>query len=483
MPHTLTQNISAFHSLSIRIKLLIIIIGICVSALVCSAVLETAFNWAREKEVLVSRLAITAEMIGLQSAAALEFVDAKAGGEDLAPLAADAMIRKACLYNDAGVVFASYNQRREDIAPVDALCPAAREQGVLFSWSNLGLYHAIIHNGRKIGSLYIERGLDDVYHGFAQQSLEKLGIVLAIIGLVWAFSFYFQRMISQPIMQLAAIARSFSQDRTQRVKAVKKGNDEVGALVDAFNEMTERIYTNEQQLSQAIEELTSSNTELERFAYSCSHDLQEPLRMISNYAALLEKNAKQALTPETGQYLDYITDGAKRMRELISGILSYARVGHQGEAMQRVDVNALVDYVLQNLNEAIKERGALVHKVGPMPVVYGNRTLLLQIFQNLISNAMKFCKTAPEIWVKAAEQPQEWEFSVRDNGIGIDPKYHNQVFEIFKRLNRREEYQGTGIGLAIFKKAVEYHGGRAWIESELGKGTTFFFTIPKERKS
>lgn len=462
-----------FSGLPIRTKLLVLIVAICVVALLISAVLDSILGWTAERRSLMRRMQVTAEIVSLQSRPALEFADPVAARENLATLRADPNMQLACLYDEQGAEFAFYRASREEAAP----CPSAQPSHALISWDTAELFYPIRGNEDQIGTFYMRRNMQSVNQRLIEMMLTKVGILLLAIALIWPLSSYFQRAISGPIVNLAEASRHFSHDRSQARPVAKTSNDEIGDLVDAFNAMMDEIRRNEQQLSQAIAELSRSNTELERFAYICSHDLQEPLRMVSNYANLLERKILGTLDDDTRQYLFFITDGAARMRELISDILTYSRIGHHVEPMQKVDSDGLAEYVLQNLDATIKERQAVIHK-SPLPELVANKTLLAQIFQNLLSNAVKFCRETPEIWIEASRDTDAWRFSIRDNGIGIDPKYHDKIFEIFKRLNRREEFQGTGIGLAICKKAVEYHGGRIWVESEAGKGTTFFFTIP-----
>ncbi|HET9598561.1 MAG TPA: ATP-binding protein [Anaeromyxobacteraceae bacterium] len=245
-------------------------------------------------------------------------------------------------------------------------------------------------------------------------------------------------------------------------------------------EVTERAAA-EQALREKTDALARSNAELEQFAYVASHDLQEPLRMVSSYMQLFEKRYAGQVDAQAQKYINYAVEGAKRMQALIGGLLEFSRVGRVDEPFGVVDTGAALDHALLNLRSAVEESRAAVTR-GPLPSVTGNASRLAQVFQNLVGNAIKFRKRdeTPSIHVAAAPLARDWLFSVRDNGIGIDPQYLDRIFVIFQRLHTRAEYPGTGIGLSICKKVIERHGGRIWVESQPGAGATFQFTLPRE---
>jgi two-component system, chemotaxis family, sensor kinase Cph1 len=234
----------------------------------------------------------------------------------------------------------------------------------------------------------------------------------------------------------------------------------------------------EEALAQQAQELARSNAELEQFAYVASHDLQEPLRMMASFSKLLEKRYKDRLDADADEFIGYIVDGAIRMQSLINDLLTYSRVGRLGQPFAPTDCAKIVETALLNLRSAIEEAGAAV-TAGALPVVMADATQLVRLFQNLIGNAIKFRGHSPaRVHVGAKHQGHEWVFWVQDNGMGIEPQYLERIFLIFQRLHNRHEYPGTGIGLAIAKKIVERHGGRIWVESDPGRGSTFYFTLP-----
>jgi PAS domain S-box-containing protein len=239
----------------------------------------------------------------------------------------------------------------------------------------------------------------------------------------------------------------------------------------------------EETLARQTEELARSNVELERFAFIASHDLQEPMRTVQSYAQLLQRDCGGNLSADAAEYLSFITGGARRMQTLINDLLAYSRVSSQGAAFAPADCKEICDRVLENLRASIESSQAKV-TVEPLPIVVGDPTQLGQVFQNLLVNAIKFHgKRTPRINVSAKEASSEWVFSVTDNGIGIATEYFDRIFIIFQRLHTIEEYSGTGNGLAICKKIIERHGGRIWVESVVGEGSTFHFSIAKREKA
>ncbi len=233
-----------------------------------------------------------------------------------------------------------------------------------------------------------------------------------------------------------------------------------------------------QVILEKSDELARSNRELEQFAFVVSHDLQEPLRMVSSYLQLLQRRYGGKLDDSADDFIHFAVDGADRMKGLILDLLAYSRVGTQGGEPRPTDMGEALVEVLQDLGLALEEAGATV-EAGELPLVMADPRQLRQLLQNLIGNAVKFCaEEAPLIRVEATREDRAWHLRVTDNGIGIAPQFAEQVFGVFKRLHTREEYPGSGIGLAICRKITERHGGRIWVESEPGNGATFHFTLP-----
>lgn len=248
-------------------------------------------------------------------------------------------------------------------------------------------------------------------------------------------------------------------------------------VAERLAQKMEEINKSKAELLKKSDELLRSNNDLQQFAYVASHDLQEPLRMVTSYVQLLEDRYKNKLDQDASEFIEYAVDGTRRMRALIQSLLEYSRVGTI-RPFEKIDMNKMVQDVLLEMNEQIKEANASV-KVNSLPHIHGDPVLITQLINNVISNAVRFRKrdVIPEITISGRSTPDGSLFSIRDNGIGISKEYFEKIFVIFQRLHSKDKYPGTGMGLAICKKIVEQHGGKMWVESELNMGTTFYFTI------
>ncbi|MBK7178985.1 MAG: PAS domain S-box protein [Chloroflexi bacterium] len=249
-------------------------------------------------------------------------------------------------------------------------------------------------------------------------------------------------------------------------------------LVSDIENITQRK-TAEAEINRILAELERSNIELQQFAYVASHDLQEPLRMVTSYLQLLQRRYSGKLDSDADEFIGYAVDGANRMKQLIQDLLSFSRVGTRGKPFEPVEIKVILKEALTNLETSIQETAAQIDHDDLLPTITGDAGQLVQLFQNLLSNAIKFRGEAPpKIHIGVQKQESDWQFSIRDNGIGFDPQFSDRIFIIFQRLHTRANYGGTGIGLAICKKIVERHGGNIWVHSQPNAGTTFYFTIP-----
>ncbi len=320
-------------------------------------------------------------------------------------------------------------------------------------------------------------------HIFGYSAKEIVGEPLSLI-----IPEQFRAAHQNALQDVVSNSKSHPPARTVEVAGLRKDGEEfpAGLSIAAWETREGRFFTGilrdittrkraQEALQSTLAELERSNAELQQFAYVASHDLQEPLRMVSSYVQLLDRRYKDKLDKDAAEFMGYAVEGARHMRRLINGLLQYSRVGTHGKAFEIVPCEKVLDTALANLRMLLAESGAQVTR-DPLPTVNADFTQLLQLFQNLIDNACKFRDDdPPQIHISARQAYNQWLFSVRDNGIGIDPEYAERIFIIFQRLHNREEFPGTGVGLAICKKIVERHGGKIWVESEPGAGTYFLF--------
>ena len=305
------------------------------------------------------------------------------------------------------------------------------------------------------------------------QDLWDAGIALAISAVMLAGVLAIRPLF----LTIKEAAEVLQQDKEALEKKVAGRTEELrDANARLSVELDERRRA-EQRLAEYASELARSNSELEQFAYVASHDLQEPLRMVASFTQLLARRYQGKLDQNADEFISFAVDGANRMQQLINDLLAYSRVGTRGKPPAPTDLTEVLQDAEANLHQAIEKSGAVITH-DPLPVVNGDQVQLTQLFQNLLANAIKFRNsTAPLIHVSAQAREEDWLLSVKDNGIGMAPEHQERIFAIFQRLHGRGEYPGTGIGLALCKKIVERHGGRIWVESAPGQGSTFYFNI------
>ena len=275
----------------------------------------------------------------------------------------------------------------------------------------------------------------------------------------------------------------YEKDRALMERSIELSSEElIGLYKQLKKETDETIQKSEANLQLKNIELERKNKELEQFAYIASHDLQEPLRTISSFVQLMRKQYNGEIDEKVSKYFSYIIEASDRMKLLIKNLLDYSRIGNKKE-LEKVDCEIVLSQVFQDLDKLITDENAII-KADKLPVVNGHSTEIQQLFQNLVMNAIKFRKKdlSPEIKISAKQIQGFWEFAIKDNGIGIEAHHNERIFIIFQRLHTRSEYKGSGIGLSHCKKIVEMYGGKIWVESTLGEGSTFNFTLPSVQK-
>jgi light-regulated signal transduction histidine kinase (bacteriophytochrome) len=314
-----------------------------------------------------------------------------------------------------------------------------------------------------------------------------LVLLVLVAGTMWRG---LHRWVLDPVERLAAQTRLVARGDTYRQiepdgppELIALGRDVEAMRLQIAGQLA-RAEEIHEQLRQRTAELTRSNDDLQQFAYVASHDLSEPLRKVANFCQLLERQYRDQLDDRAKQYIDFAVDGAKRMQALITDLLALSRVGRTTDEFVPVSLDAALDRALENLSDRVESSGAQVERLTALPTVNGDRELLTSLLENLVSNAVKYRRedVAPVIRISAAHDPDHhrWTVTVADNGIGIDPQYAEKIFAIFQRLHLRDSYGGTGIGLALCRKIVEFHGGHIWLE-DVGSeaGATFRFALPE----
>ncbi len=474
-----------FRNLPIQRKLMTVILLVSgiVTLVACASFF--VYDYYTFRQTSFQKTALLGEIISNNSTAALAFDNAQDAREILSALKADPHIVLASLYNKEGILFAQYSAQYSVLGfPTK---PAA--DGYRFVNAAIEGFEPVMIGDNRVGTLYLKSDITGMYERFARYGLVILLVMVLSFISAYLLSRVFQKNISIPILNLAQMAKAVSDQNDYSVRAVKMGNDELGLLTDAFNRMLTRIQEQNNTLSefnQTLEhrvrertiELETANKEIESFSYSVSHDLRAPLRAINGYSRILMDEHEVKFDEETMRLLQMIQSNGKRMGVLIDDLLAFSRLGRKEIIKDKVDFNQLIDKALRNLGETM---GRVKISVQHLKSSTGDAALLYQVFENLISNAIKYSgkKKSPEVSIGFYENEKEYIYYVRDNGIGFNMEYAHKLFGVFQRLHSYEEFEGTGVGLAIVQRVIVKHGGRIWAEAEIDKGATFYFSLPK----
>lgn len=429
-----------------------------------------------------------ARIIAGTATATLAYGDEAGAHEILAGFKEDWHVVAAAFYGTNGLLFASYPTN----APVQSF-PQRGTGESHFERSHFIILQPVVLEGKRMGTLYMRADLG----ALSERVKVYGGVVILILGgsLVVAYflSSGLQRRISEPILALVNAARTVSEAKDYSVRAPKMAEDELGTLTDAFNQMLAQIREREGELRENSEEirrlnaeledrvrrrtaeLAESNQELEAFTYSVSHDLRAPLRHIDGYAQVLQDEYILELPEQAKDYLRRIRRGTSNMGQLVDDLLHFARLGRQELRRQETALGPIVREVLADLKPELADR-SVEFVVGDLPAMQCDPSLLKQVFANLLANAVKYTRPRPKGVVQIGQDTQGAIF-VRDNGVGFNMKYADKLFGVFQRLHRVEEFEGTGVGLAMVDRIIRKHGGRVWAEAELDKGATFYFTL------
>jgi signal transduction histidine kinase len=487
---------------SVSRKFLLVVLTATVSALMITGISLVFYDVHTSRRAWIDDLSTQAEILGLASAPALDFADPASAQEYLALLHAKPNIAQAAIYTAGGKLFASYTRQLTPTVPFPQI-PSV--DGYTFDGDRLTLFSRIVQNDEILGTVFLQ-----AEYGILARLLDYLGIVGTVLGIslvaALLLSRRLQQTITRPIYELTSAARKVVDKRDFGIRVDKTTTDEIGLLVDAFNGMLAEIGTRtaylesskkqleeteerlrslnadlEARVSARTEELEIANKDLEGFSYSVSHDLRAPIRAISGFCTLFEQDHGSQLDDESRRKLGIIKSEADRMGALIDDLLAFSRLGRKAIARSELDMAELVNTVLSRLKSDEETKSADV-RIGVLPRANADRSLIEQVWTNLLSNALKFSSKAasPTIEIGGISDEKEHVYFIRDNGTGFDPKYAERLFGVFQRLHQDTEYPGTGVGLALVQKIVTRHGGRVWADGRPGDGATFHFTLPKE---
>jgi signal transduction histidine kinase len=471
------------RDMPIRRKVITIILITSVVVMVLMRGAFFAYEFVTFRQATVRQLSTLGEITAANCTAALAFDNENDANEILSALTAESHVVAACLYDRNGHLFSRYPEGQA----ADFFPPAPGPQGYKFEHSYLAGFQPVVQGGnRQLGTLYLRFDARAIMSKWLRVSLGIGAVLMALVLLVaYLLSRALQRQITQPILALADTAKAISEHQDYSVRAKKIGEDELGQLTDAFNQMLAQIQELNRELEdrvvQRTAQLQAANQELESFSYSVSHDLRAPLRHIDGFAGLLSKHSKSTLDTKGQHLLDTISGAAKQMGRLIDDLLAFSRTGRTELKLSPVNQDALVAEIIRDGGFA-RDGRPIEWVVSPMGVVQADAALLRQVWSNLIENAVKYSGKLehPRIEIGAKPRTAEGEevFYVRDNGVGFDMKYVDKLFGVFQRLHASSDFEGTGIGLANVRRIVSRHGGRTWAEGVVGEGAAFYFALP-----
>jgi len=461
------------------------------------------------RQTMVRNLSTLAQVVAANSTAALAFDNRTDATEVLSALSAERHIVAAGLYDNTGTLFAKY----PDTAPDDGLPARLERDGYQFARAHFVLYEPVLNANRRLGTLYLKSDLGAMYQRLTLYGGLVVGVIALSCLVAFALSTRLQRHISQPVLALAGTAKIVSEGKDYSVRAARFGDDELGQLTDAFNEMLAHIQGRdtalrdkeehlhrevaertsaeeeirqlnrelEHRVSQRTAQLEEANKELESFSYSVSHDLRAPLRHVHGYVEMLQRATDGQLSEKAQRYVRIITEASVEMGQLIDDLLAFSRMGRVEIAESRVHLDGLVQDTIRSLEMATNGRN-IVWEAALLPQVIGDRSMLKQVFGNLVGNAVKYSRMRDPAQIEigcAGEENGRIILFVRDNGAGFDMRYVHKLFGVFQRLHRPEEFEGTGIGLATVRRIVARHGGRVWAEGAVNQGASFYFTLQR----
>jgi signal transduction histidine kinase len=475
----------SFADLPIKRKLTLVIMLTSVTAVLLACAGFALYELVTFRRTMVNDLITLADVIGATSTAALTFEDTKAAAEFLGALKTKPRIVEACFYTKHGQFFVGYARNGGE-----AECAAAPgKPGARFESGHLALYHPVVEKSTQLGTLHLKSDLQEMTTRLRLYVWIVGGVLLTSMVGAFLLAEVLQWRILAPVHALVNTAKTVSERKDYAVRAEVHTRDELGLLAKAFNAMLTQIQERDaalrkmnEELEQRVQartaELRAANRELEAFTYSVSHDLRAPLRAMTGFSRILLEDYALQLPDEAQSYLRIIDNSAQQMGRLIDDLLAFSRLGRLELTKQPIALADLVRQVLEDLHAEHAGRQVEI-TLGNLPICRAEPTLLKQVFVNLLGNALKYSRQrdVAHIEVGCQENDGTCIYFVKDNGVGFDMQYANKLFGIFQRLHRAEDYEGTGVGLAIVQRIVHRHGGRVWAEAVVDQGATFYFTL------
>ena len=485
-PHLLSRSDRLY---SIRQKLTWMNMLVSGAALLLACAAFASYELSDLRQALVRSISIQAQIAGANSASAILFNDAESARNTLSALSAAPYVRGAAIYTPDGEQFASWSRDASKALPPRQAAIAGTESHN-FTGDALVLIRVIDFQGKRLGLVRIQSDLAEINDRLLGFAGIVATVLLVSLLAAFAFSSIFQNTTARPISNLADTARAVSREKNYSVRAPLTTNaEEIVILIQAFNEMLNQIQERDTALQAARDELEARvdrrtaqleavNRELESFTYSVAHDLRAPLRHIQGFTDALIEDCGPNLPPEAQADLTRIVDSTRRMDQLINDLLGLAHVGRQEPHFQPTALTNLVQDVIWDFGDEIRDR-RIDWKIQKLPTVSCDPGLMKLAFQNLLSNAIKYTRPRNPAVIEVGTTVIDNEIAiyVRDNGVGFNAKYAHKLFGVFERLHRREDFEGTGVGLATVQRIIHKHGGRIWASSEVDRGATFFFTF------
>jgi signal transduction histidine kinase len=477
-----------FRDMPIQKKLMRVILLISGIMLLITSAAFFVYEFYAFRQTATQKLSTVAKVIATNSTAALAFDNHEDAYKILLGLKTEPHIVAASLYDKKGNLFSHYPAN----LAINNFPVSLGMGGFRFSLSHLEGFEPVVEGNRQLGTLYLKSDLEDMYERLRLYGIITISVIALSLILAYILSKILQKSISKPILALAETTKSISEKGDYSQRAIKSGEDELGLLTDRFNQMLEQIEKQnlvlnefnqdlEHKISVRTSQLQTVNSELESFSYSISHDLRAPLRTILGFATMLEENFSGKLDDEARRITSVIKINSLKMGHLIDDLLSFSRIGRQELKKTRINTIEMVQQVIAESAVNNNEAG-IDWAIESLPDSKGDPNAVRQVWINLVSNAVKYSRnnSQPRIEIGSFTDMDKDQqvFFIRDNGIGFNEKYKDKLFKVFQRLHSADEFEGTGVGLAIVEKVISKHGGTVWVEAAVNKGACFYFSLP-----